>query len=379
MLADASEVYVEHEQVIDVGGELLLAGVPSYRWRLRPDGGADMLSRDVIAGAYLGAPGRIVEKPIAGTPGSVRVAALDDRRWAAIVLQVDPDSLPAHEVFEGLWYGEHDGQRWSELEPMQFPGDRFMSRASTRLVRAGDRLVWLVLDLAGTRSIVHVYQRVDGAWTRHVMPNAERVEEMELTYLEGSGLWLLLSGYDPDLPGFQKSLRLYRERPDVDVSGPDRWEFISRVTVAAGDTRLWEASLVVDSTGATVTWEDAGRERSRTMARVAIGPGRPGTLLTLADSSIYARPVSMPDGSVAILVDHFEDFPPTPASRPELRLLRVSGGRLEHVSSFRSPFTGSFIVQRVGDTEVIALGAELLRQPSGERVRSLVLRLSMSC
>jgi hypothetical protein len=379
VLPDGSEVYVEHEQVIEVGDELLLAGVPSYAWRLRPEGGAEMLSRDVLAAAYLREPTRTVEKPIAGAPASVRVAALDEGRWAAIVLQVDPDSLPGIEIFEGLWYGEHDGERWTLVEPMEFPGGRLSSRLSTRLVRAGDRLVWLAMEHAGNSSVVHVYERAGGAWARHVVAGWDRVEQMELAYLEGSGLWVLLSGYDAGLPGFQKSLRLYRERLGPDSAGADAWELVSRVVVAESGVALRFASLVVQSSGATVTWEALGRGTSTTMARAGIGPDTPGTLLTLAESSVYARPAVMPDGSVAILVDHFEDGPPTPASRPELRLLRVAEGAIERLTTFRSPFTGSFIVRAVSDTEVLALGAELLSDPSGERVRSLILRLSTSC
>ena len=374
-LEDGTEVYVEHEQVILVGDDPLLAGAPSYHWNPRPGRHAERVSSNVIAAAYIGEPVRTVANPLPGTLGSVRVAALDDRRWAAILLLVDPDSLPAIDMVRGLLYGEHDGERWTALEPMEFPGERLTSRLATRLVRAGDRLVWLASEPTLSSASVHVYERVDGAWTRYVLPDEDRVEQLALAYLEGSGLWMLLSGYDAGLPGFQKSLRLFRERPGGNSTSSDRWELVSRVTIAEPGVNLRRASLTVQSTGVTVSWMAVGRGSSTAMARVGIGPDAPGTIVTLDEGSFSSRPAAMPDGSVVWLVDRYE----TGAPVAELRLLGVANGRVVRLAAIPSPFTGSFTVLSTNNSEVLVVGAEMGSDSTDVPVRSLILRLSTSC
>jgi hypothetical protein len=373
-LEDGTEVYVEQEDVILVGQDALVAGSPSYHWRPRPGRTADRLSADEFAAAYLGDPGRTVERPIAGHLGSVRVAALDERRWAAIMLQVDPDSLPAVDAFRGLWYGEHDGERWTRVDAMDFPGARITSRLSTGLVRAGDRLAWLTWERVGTGSQLRLYERIDGTWTHALVPGEDRVEQIGLAYLEGSGLWMLLSGYDADLPGFQRSLRLFRERSS-DVSRPDRWEFISRVTVAEPGMALRRASLTVQSTGVIVSWTAESRGSSRAMTRVGIGPDAPGTVVTLDDAAFAVRPAAMPNGNMVWLVDHAEPD----AAVPELRLLGIANGQVVRLASIASPFAGLFAVRATLPNEVIVVGPEMGSDSTDVPVRSLILRLSTSC
>jgi hypothetical protein len=374
-LADSSEVYVEFEDVITVGDDALLAGSPSYRFKPVPGWAAERLSADVIAAAYLGQPGRAIDKPIAGTLGSVRAVALDARRWAAIMLQVDPDSLPAREEFRGLWYGEHDGERWTRVEAMEFPGARISSRMSSHLLRAGDRLVWAAWEAAPSGiSTARVYERVNGAWTHALVPGEDRMEQVALGYHEESGLWLLLYGYDAGLPGFQKTLRLYRERAGV-ASGSNRWELASRVALAAPGVSLRRAGVAVQATGVSVSWTETGRGASRVMARVDITPDSPGTLVMLDELAYAARPAAMPDGSVIWVVDHLGVDLPT----AELRVLRVANGEVVRVTSFPSPFLSSFTVRAAAPTEILAVGPEVNWSPIGVPVRSLILRLSTSC
>jgi hypothetical protein len=374
-LADGTEVYIEYEDVILVGDDLLLAGSPSFHWNPRPGQLAERISADSIVAAYLGDPGRAIAKPISGTLASVRVAALDDHRWAAIMLEVDPDSLPAKEWFRGLWYGEHDGERWTLVEPVETRGERITSRLSSGLVRAGDRLLWLAYEVLEGRSAVRVYERTDGTWTDTVVPNEDRAEQAALTYLEGSGLWMLLSGYDAGLPGFEKSLRLFREREGAAPGSPERWELVSRVIVSDPDMNLYWASISVSPAGLTVSWTAGGRGASRTMARVGIGRDTPGTIVTLDERANTARAAELADGSPVWVVDHVD----TVAAAPELRLLGMRDGQVMRLASLSSPFTAFFNVRAVAPTEVVVVGPEVRWDSTGVPVRSLILRLSTSC
>lgn len=373
-LADGTELYVEYEDVIPVGDDLLLSGSPSYHWNPRPGRAAEQLSADSVAAAYIGDPGRAIAKPISGTLGSVRVAALDDRRWAAIMLEVDPDSLPK-DWFRGLWYGEHDGQRWTRLEEVESPGARISSRVSSGLVRAGDRLLWLAWESLANSWGVRLYERTAGRWTHALVPGQVGVEHADLAYSEETGLWMLLSGYDTELPGFQKSLRLYRERSTAGANGPDRWELISRVFIAEpGASPRW-GKVTPLPTGVTVTWTVLGPRTGRTMASMGIGPNAPGTIVTLDEHATVARPAAMADGDMVWVVDHAD----TLATAPELRLLAVRDGQVVRLASLPSPFTASFNVRAVAPTEVVVVGPETSWDPTDVPVRSLILRLSTSC
>jgi hypothetical protein len=375
--ADGTEMYIEYEDLIFVGDEALVAGAPSYHWRPVPGRLAERLSSNEFVAAYLGPPARPVTRPIEGALTSVRVAALDDRRWGAILHEVDPDSLPAIELFRGLWYGEFDGERWTHLESMEYPGTRLTSRISSGLVRAGERLVWLAFEPVReqVRTRVHVYERVAGTWSHYVLPNQDRVEQAALAYLDGSGLWMLLSGYDAGLPGFQKSLRLYREHPSAAATSPERWELVSRVAVAEPEVTLRTARLALQPNRASVSWMAVGGGASRAMARFDIGADSPGIVVTLDEFATFARPASMPDGTVVWIVDHWQ----SPGIAPEFRLLGIHNGQATRLASFPSPFTAALAVSALAPEEVLVVGPEMSSDSIGVPVRSLILRLSTSC
>ncbi len=375
VLEDGSELYVEHQDVIRVGDDLLVAGAPSYLWRPLPGRRAERLATDAFVAAYFWDPARAVPKPVSGALASVRVAPLDDVRWGAIMLEVDPDSLPGREIFRGLWYGEYDGERWSRLEAVASPGAGIHSRLSSGLVRAGDRMIWAAFEmLPYGRSGVRLYERVGDAWTHALLPE-DRVEQVDLAYLDGFGLWLLVSGYDPGLPGFQKSLRLFRERPGGDPTDPQRWELMSRVAVARAPSRLAWASLVLHSEGATVSWTELGQGASVTKSRFGIGPEGPGMLITLDEQTFDVRAVAMSEGTMVWIVN-----PSTTDGRtPELRILTNESGRVEHLTTIPDPFPGTYTVRALSPREFVVVGPELRLDTIGVPVRSLLLRLSTSC
>ncbi|MEQ1855268.1 MAG: hypothetical protein ABL963_02295 [Longimicrobiales bacterium] len=375
VLGDGTEVYVEYQDVIQVGDDLLLAGSPSYHWKPAPGRSADLLSSDEIVAAYFGRGARTVPKPVPGRLGSVRAAALDDRSWGAVMLEVDPDSLPGQELFTGLWYGEYDGARWSRVEAMPPLRGEIMSRVSSALVRAGDRMAWAAWESPpGEHARVRIYERSGGAWVDYAVPELDRVELVELAYSEGSGLWMLISGYDAGLPGFQKSLRLYRERSPTSAIA-DRWEFVSRVTIAEQGVNLAFASFLLQPGGAAVSWAELSRFGTRVRTRVGIGLESPGTVYTLADDSDNVRLAAMPDGSPAWVVA-------VGGAEPgvfDLQLLRLEGGTVKVVASFPSPFPMYFTVRAVDPHEIVVVGPELGSDSIGVPFRSLLLRLSTSC
>jgi hypothetical protein len=182
-LVDGTELYIEPEELLEVGADLLVAGTPNYTWS--PDETGRMAQRTadthLAARFTLDGVAHAVEKPISGAIGSVRVVALGGDRWGALFDEVHADSLPGKHHRLGVWYAEHDGARWTTPERLPEPAEGALDLASdSELVRAGDRLVWVVparlpLDLS---TLIH-YERVDGVW-RHEVVSDEWAEIVTL-------------------------------------------------------------------------------------------------------------------------------------------------------------------------------------------------------
>ena len=352
-----------------VGSAVLVSGAPTYTWEAGSAPNAVMASRDAQLAAYITPDGvTLIEKPIDVAVGDVRVAALDDSRWAALFSEVGPDSLPLAKQDRGAWYAEYDGEHRTLLEPVPLPvvGDLAFS-ASSALVRAGDRLAWIaVVRLPEHRASVLSYERRDGEWRSREVSDAW-AETTALAYGPSSGLWLALVSEDPDLPGWQKSLRLYRHTSS--------WELVSRVWVAEAGTEIYEPRVTVLPGGVTVTWRSVGREALFALARVEIRPGSAGRELMLDENAAQVVPLEMADGVPTWIVDHVNPI----TQQIELRLVRATPRSASVVLTVPSPYTGFFGAVSTAPYEVFVAGPEFNPDPARPTVRSLILRLSTSC
>jgi hypothetical protein len=367
VLADGAELYIEPQTLFRLGGEWIVVGAPSYQWSVAPGRGAIELSREAHVAAVLGDPARAIEKPLPDERiGSVLSTPLDDGHWAAIFDVVEPDSIPASAFPLTYWYGEHDGSRWTLVEPLPTPpGSKLDLRQSSQLVRVGDTLVWISFERAPVGSRLHRYERRDGVWRYERLPD-EWVEHVALAHDPDSGLWMAVLGPDADLPRYEKSIRLYREGP--------RRELVSRVESLPGGPMVLQLELEVRGS-ATVSWLVVGPEGPRAFTRTDIRPGSAGPVTVLDDDALHLYSMTMSDGSLAWLAEHEERV----TGDKELRLLRLDGSRVVRVASAPSPFTGFFRAQPSGPSEVLLVGPEMGLVPPETPVRSLILRLSTSC
>jgi hypothetical protein len=374
-LADGREVYIEPQTLLRVGDEWLVVGSPSYEFAVAPGREAVNLSRRQHVGAWLARPARTLGKPTDGMVGSMLSTTLANGRWAAIFDEIEPPpdssrSLVSSAYPVSYWYGEHDGIRWTLVEPLATPaGSKLDLRRSANLVRAGDRLVWIGYDDFRRYQPLVWYERIDGVWRHERLPD-ELVELAVLDVDEASGLWFLFSGDDPALPGWQKSLRLYRE-------GPPR-ELVSRVVAVAGDEgMIYYPDLEIGRDGITVSWAVNGPGGMPAFTRTRLRPGSESdSIVQLDDDVEYVHSLTMPDGSLAWLVEHHVD---RDAQREELRLLRLDGANVVRTATVPSPFTGFLKVAPAGPNEVLLVGPQMGRVATETPVRSLILRLSTSC
>jgi hypothetical protein len=368
VLTDGTELHLDTQNLFRLGDEWLLSGAPSYQFRVAPGVDAVNVSRHAHVAAFLSRPARAVANPL-GTRrlGSVISTPLGDGRWAAIFDEVHPDSMPT--VPLAYWYGEHDGTEWSLVEPLPAPPDAELSlRESTALVRIGDRLAWIAYERHEIApSNLRRYERRDGVWRSEALPDVW-VEQVVLQADGASNLWMLLVGPDGDLPGFKKSIRLYRE-------GPPR-ELVSRVAVVPGSIpEIRHPSLQVRGGAAAVSWVLVSGAGAHAFARVGIDAGQAGETVALDDYALHLYSMTMPDGSLAWVAEHADPE----AQRKELRLLRLEGSRAVVTATAPSPFTGFFRAQPSGPNEVLLVGAQMGLVPTETPVRSLILRLSASC
>jgi hypothetical protein len=372
VLADGTELYIEPQALMREGDDWLVVGSPSYEFAVAPGQDAVNLSRNQHIGAWLGRPARALGKPTDGTIGSLLSTPLGDGRWAAIFDEIEPpsDSVSAFPSPVSYWYGEHDGTQWTLVEPLPLPPEtRVDLRLSSNLVRVGDRLAWIARDSDQDRFDRLVwYERIDGVWRYERLPD-ELVEHVVLAVDEGSGLWLLLSGIDPDLPEWEKTLRLFRE-------GPPR-KLVSRVAVVDAAHAIYQQNLELGPNGATVSWAVVTPEGTPAFTRTRIREGGSAdSIVELDDDVEHLYSLTMPDGALAWIAEHHVD---RLARREELRLLRLDGSRVVRAATLPSPFTGFFEVAPNGRDEVLLVGPQMGLAPPETPVRSLILRLSTSC
>jgi hypothetical protein len=372
-LEDGTQLYVEPEELIRVGSDLVVVGTPTYTWESGPDVVVQRTVDAHIAARFdLEGRSRLIEKPIPGAIGTVRAVALGGERWGLLFNEVHPDSLPQKDHVLGVWYAEHDGERWATLEPVPLPEQGVPDfSSSSELVRTGDGLAWVTAARLPffLSELVH-YERRDGVWRRRVVSD-EWIEVSALAYdpVERA-LWMAHFSEDPALPGWQQSLRLHRLG--------STWELVSRLTVVESDVKVRDPGLVVLPDGIAASWRLEGPATLEARARVGIGVGRDGGDLTLDPTSYQVVPLTAADGGAAWLVNHLTEGRPA-----ELRVLRglalaAATTAATLVTTAPNPYPSFFAALSVG-REVVVVGPEVALDPSQPTVRSLILRLSTNC
>jgi len=182
-----------------------------------------------------------------------------------------------------------------------------------------------------------------------------------------SGTWLALSGVDPDLPVWTKSVRLFRWG-----SG---WQFVSRVATVATYTEIQDLFVSELPDGATVTWRELSRQGASAMARVGISTDSPGTPLVVDAHAQQAKPLTLANGTPAWVVQHVSEI----TGLADLRLVRLEGRGTTVSWRIPYPYTGYYAATPAGPNEVLVTGSEFDPDPARPTVRSLTLRLSSSC
>jgi hypothetical protein len=371
MIADGIFPYVEAESLIRVGPDFLVAGTPTYTWA--PGTQADSLpltiEEHIAARFTLDGRAALFERPqVGGEIGSVRAVSLGGERWGALfdVVEQDPRSGMHHTT--ALWWAEHDGTRWSMLEPVPIPeGGSIQFHTSSEVVLTPGGLVWVVTNRLPLRGELLLYERGEAGW-RHAVFSDDWVESSSLAYDPEAGLWMAHFGLDLD---GRRSIKVFRRDGD--------WGLVQSYEGIAQRAQLYDLSVSLGPAGApaaTVSWRVGSAGDDGAYALTGIRPGIDGALLRLDESTLQVLPLGWIGGREAWIVTHFDEA----AQSLELRLLRArSLFGAERANAAPSPYLAFVAALGLEPSDAFVVGPEVSSDPADPFVRSLLLRLSGSC
>lgn len=370
------DLYVEAQVLEASESGLLVAGSPVYEWSADSLGAA-ALEQGRLLGVRVEA-GRVL--PIERPPGlgpleRVRAARLGPGRWGWLFEEVrSADPRERSEPIR-VSFAEHDGGRWSELETVVAAGAAdYRGHSASALVRVRDTLRWVLPEngRAAVTNRLRLLERHGSVWRQRILDSARwdahLVEAVQIEPDGSGGWWMALSGPQQEL-GYRRSLRIAR--------GADPGTLI-RLYEGAPREQLVFPRLAAGSGEVVAAWTSRPGDGSSSAwgAVVEDPPGRPAAL-RIDPGAVHVVPLRLDDGHRLWVTQHADPE----SSVEELRVYRYvsSADAPELIGSFPQPFTGFFAAVATTGSELVLAGAQISADPAYRVVRSLFLRLSITC
>lgn len=164
-LPDSTQVYIEPSVLLAAGSHILLAGTPSYVWRM--NGATSKLeSRNQLFGVVLHPDGsaRGVPRPAEFALAPVAATAIGDNSWVIFAELDSSKPSPDDKGVAALWYGSYDGTHWGSVERVPRPtGISPELWGASCIVRHSGSLGWALLVKRQTElSTTVFFQRTGG-------------------------------------------------------------------------------------------------------------------------------------------------------------------------------------------------------------------------
>ncbi|MGH7720030.1 MAG: hypothetical protein ACREON_14460 [Gemmatimonadaceae bacterium] len=373
MLPDRQELYVEPQTLVASGGELLLAGAPSYLWRRETASPATLSARDSAFGAVISRDGRarLVPWPIPRRSiGDVRAAPRDSGGWSVVFAELVPKGgFPKDGPVTRLWYGVFDGRTWTHVEELPLPeGALIREGAASLLVRQGAALHWaLPIEDGPNGKGVAYFTRRGSAWS-HETVRTYATAYVALAHSDSLGMMLLVVHPDTTLRQDRNSLFLYARRPG--------WGLVRKMIPGAREP-VHHPVLTTMEDVAVLTWTTVVSDGAipGSYARALIGrPGlHDGRVIALAPTLAQGLQFVPLGGRRLWMIDHA-----TTSATRELHFVTDSAGSTVTLARWPYPFAGSFAAVAVGD-EVLLAGPMRGATENAPVVVTLLLRARLDC
>jgi len=388
-LDDTLELYVEPRVVEAAPGGFLLAGRPTYVSSVDPAGrrrplrpAPEIFGVVVRSGAVMPIP----EPRGVGPVGWVHGTALGGGRWGFVFDELDRPSVIEGAV-ERVRYAEWGPGGWSEPETLAPPpGGTIAAYDGSRLYQDRGRLYWATLFVRDRGGIdVLLFERHGGRW---------RATTASRQWADGTALVgrprgvppvVVVAGLDPPLGPGGVSVRVMppAEPRSAGASASDRspdprrdrtsLDEVDRITTGPDGTRFRSLVVSRDDEQSHLGWLRVNADGpSAWVVGVDSATARPPARLEA--HAVWLTPVAGAGPPLWLTV---APEPETEGTRIRLHGLAANGPRL--LADLPNPFEGPVRALRDGPDHVIVVGPEAQRASPTPFVRSLTLRLNLSC
>ena len=367
---NGADVYVEPHFFASSEQGYVLAGAPTYEWFVDSAGrGWQVGAFDFLGVEVRGEKVTPIPLPTGvGHVAWVRGVPLGGDAWGFLLEEVEDRHADRARV-ERVLYGEYRGGRWSPLEELTAPGHgRFNVADGSSLIASGDgeSLHWATLAFpASGRIDVLLFTRTGDGWTAAVAV-PDWADAVDLAVGPGGNLRLAVGGLDPEFQSTSASIRVFAEEDGWTphrLSTPnarDRFR-TPRLTITNG--RLDLAWLQQEEAGSTAAW----------LARDV--DSRSANRPVLIDRSVTQLSSVLVSERITLwLTQHINGI----SGAQELRFHESGPDFDRRIASVDNPFRGPFAVILSGD-ELLVVGPEVNAGSTHPFVRSLVLRMTLSC
>ena len=372
-LPGGTQVYVEPHGLALLDSGFLLAGQPAFEWTVDSSSPSTMAGAGGFLGVRIQADStlRVPYPPgLDQQPDWVRLVSLGPTRWGGLLQEGTAPPASGRIV-----YAEYDGATWSAVEPLPLPQDGLLDLAtgSSLLLDGLGRVVWAArVERPTGRVDVVMFRRAVGGWTSDVVAR-DWVDDPELHPRGSEGLWLAVAGLDPEHESRVASVRVRAvgapgEPVTLMVGLPG--ERFQDPTFAGGGDRLSIAWRHVGAAGVVApVWlqRDLG-------AAVELGEANAPPVL-LDPGAVLLQALRAPDGSTLWVTHHVSAV----TESETLRFTRDDGARLTLVAEVAYPWVGPFRAAIADSGDILVVGPQVDADPLFPSVRSLVLRLNLSC
>jgi hypothetical protein len=367
VLPNGNNVYVHPGEATLFGAGYALVGPVTIEYVVE-EGRGRIVGESRFLGVVVepGVPVRTIPlMPGAGLLDWVQAVTLEDGRLSVLVSERAEDRsgfLASLRVLHGIY----DGDQWAAVETVPIDDiEEVFVRGSSEVVRSGAEIAWTVPREARDELPpwpVHLYRWAGSGWTTTAFDH--RPDALML-HAARDGLLIAVAGLEAASAFQRTALTIYS------ADSPDALH-----TFRAGDgARVRHPTAFEIAAGSSLAWLIQGPESWSAWGALPDGDGRWGRPIHLTDGADFLSAVSLGGRAGLVALDRPDPFTAT----REIRFVRIDNRGASLVHSMPKPFAQFFTLLSLSTAEALLIGAQPHLGVVTPFVRSLVIRLSLSC